>query len=146
MVIILSIAVQLVDIHKKNTILEALQNEIGRLQPQVKMAQQKKQFVEFFDRKLENDRFIPDLIEELSLLTPEEISFRTLSLDKERHVTIQGYAQSHAGINDFQESLIRSKRFHDVDLKFATNRKIANKSVMDFKMALQLSDGEEDAL
>ena len=53
---------------------------------------------------------------------------------------VQGYARAHAGINDFQARLIRSKRFHDVDLRFATKRKIANMPVMDFKIVLQLSE------
>jgi len=79
-------------------------------------------------------------------VTPEEISFRALSLDKQGHLVIQGYARSHAGINDFQEELIRSDKFQDVDLRFATKRKIANVPVIDFKIAFQLGESKERAL
>ena len=138
--VILSGSGQLVDIHKKRVYLESLKSEIDRLQPQLKEARRKMQLVEFFDQKLKNYSFIPNLIDELIHLTPEEISFKTVSLDQQRNLMMQGYAQTHAGINDFQTRLIQSNRFHDVDLKFATKRKIANMPVMDFKIVSQLSE------
>ncbi|MCK4881625.1 MAG: PilN domain-containing protein, partial [Candidatus Omnitrophica bacterium] len=139
----LGISGQLVDIYKKGKVLGTLKGEIARLQPQLEEAGRKQRAVAFFDQKLSNYSFIPDLIDELTRLTPEEISFRTLSLDEERGLVIQGYAETHAGINDFQARLIRSERFHDVDLKFATKRKIANMPVMDFKIVSRLNGEEE---
>jgi len=142
----LGISGQLIGTHKKGAQLKSLENEIGRLQPQLKEARRKAQFVESFDRKLGQYSFIPDVIDGLNRLTPEEISFRTLSLDNQRRLIIQGYAKTNAGINDFQARLIQSTRFHNVDLKFVTKRKIANMSVMDFKIAFQLNDDNEGAL
>jgi hypothetical protein len=57
---------------------------------------------------------------------------------------VQGYSQTQAGINDFQSKLIQSSQFHDVNLLFATNRKIGNMSVMDFKIAMQLHDDQKE--
>ena len=142
-VAILSVSSWFIDIHKKGTRLELLRSEIVRLQPQLKDAGQKTKFVKFFDKKLAQHSFIPDLLEELNHLTPKDISFSTLSLDREKRLIIHGYVQEYTGINDFQTRLIQSSRFYDVDLKFATKRKIANRTVMDFKIALQLSPDTE---
>ena len=142
----LGISGQLVDIYKKGRSLETLKGEIARLQPRLEEARRKQRSIAFFDQKFGNYSFIPDLIDELTRLTPEEISFRTLSLNEERGLTIQGYAETHAGINDFQARLIRSERFHDVDLKFATKRKIAKMSVMDFKIVSRLNGYQEGGL
>jgi len=67
-------------------------------------------------------------------------------MDKNKRLTIQGYAESHALINDFQVRLIQSAQFHDVDLKFATKRKIANMPVIDFEIVSQLAYEKEGAL
>ncbi|MCK5013309.1 MAG: PilN domain-containing protein [Candidatus Omnitrophica bacterium] len=139
MVATLSLSSQFIDIHKKRVYSESLKRETDRLKPQLKEARRKIQFVEFFDRKLKNYSFIPDLIDELNRLTPEEISLRMLALDQQRNLMIQGYARTHSGVNDFQTRLIQSSRFHDVDLRFATKREIANMPVMDFKIVSQLN-------
>jgi len=69
------------------------------------------------------------VIDQLNRLTPEGIAFRTLSLERDGNLIIQGYA-----------------KFHNVDLKFATKRRVVNMSVMDFKIASQLGGNEESPL
>ncbi len=144
MAAILGATVQLVHVEKRKTRLELLKNEVERLQAQAEKSREKIQFVEFFDQKLARVRFIPDLINEFNHLTPEGVSFRALSLDENGELMIQGYARMHAGMNDLQARLIQSSLFHDVDLKFATKRKIAGISVMDFKIVLQLYNEREE--
>ena len=141
----MSVAGHLMNIQKRKTHLELLKNDIERLQPRLEKSRKKIQFVEYFDQKLAQYKFIPDLVDEFNRLTPEGVSFRALSLDKKGEITVQGYAWTNAGINELQACLIRSPLFHDVDLKFATSRKIADKSVMDFKIALQLDDNKREA-
>ena len=136
---------QLVNIQKRKAHLGSLANEAERLQDRLEESREKIQLVQFFDQKLAEYRFIPDLIDEFNRLTPDGISFRALSLDEKGELMIQGYARTHAGINELQTRLIRSSMFHGVDLKFATNRKIANRPVMDFKIALRLYNNKGEA-
>jgi len=140
--VILILSGQLVDIHKKQMTLQILTNDNANLKPQLQVARGKLHFVRSFDRKFKRSHFIPDVIDQLNRLTPEGISLRTLSLGKDGDLIISGYAKSNAGINDFQSRLIRSSGFHAIDLKFSTKRRIANMSIMDFKIASQLGDGE----
>lgn len=139
---VLSISGQLVDIHKKQMTLRILTNETIGLKPQLRAAGEKIQFVRSFDQRVKRFHFIPDVIDQLNRLTPEGISLQALSLSKDGHLIISGYAEANAGINDFQARLIQSPGFHDIDLKFATKRKIAGMSVMDFKIASRLGGGE----
>ncbi|MBN1869065.1 MAG: PilN domain-containing protein [Candidatus Omnitrophica bacterium] len=137
---------QVIDIHKKCAYLRSLKDEISRLQPGLEEIARKKQLAASFDRRMNNFRFIPELMDELNHLTPVEVTYRTLSLDQKRNVWIQGYAETHADITEFQARLIQSSCFSDVDLKFATKRTMANKPVMDFKIALQLGHNQGDGL
>jgi len=143
---VLSVCGQLIDIHKKRTVLKSLKNEIENLNPQLQVAREKMRFVRSFDQKLKKTNFIPDVIEQLSQLTPEGVSYRVLSLERDGDLIIQGYAKTNADINDLQARLIRSSGFHNVDLKFATKRRVANMSVMDFKIASQLGNSEGGSL
>ena len=100
-------------------------------------------FVARFDRKFQDNRFVPALLEELRILAPAGLAFRTFTLDSGGRVTIEGHAGDHAGVNQMQSGLVRSPRFQDVVLKSATNRLIANRNVTDFKMTAQWSGARE---
>ena len=103
-----------------------------------KETKKKKQFVETFYQELKRRIIIVDLIHELNKLTPNDISFRSLLLDDNGSFTIQGYAQTSTGVNDFQSRLVRSAIFNEVNLQFATKRKIFNMEVTDFKIISKL--------
>ena len=84
-----------------------------------------------------------DLINELTSIVPEEISFRSLYLDESGGFTIHGYAQSSSSVNDFQVNLVKSSFFQDVNRQFSTKRRIFNMDVTDFKITSTLNIGEK---
>ena len=138
---ILVISAQLIDIHQKDIYLKFLNKETKMFRPRLEDLDRKKSIVSFFDRKFQEYYFIPELMNELSGLTPDDVTFRKVSLDQKKNLIIQGYAKTHAGINDFQARLIRCTRFSDVKMEFATERTIAHKPVVDFKIISQLNSG-----
>lgn len=142
-VMILFASSKLAGLTKKKTQLKMLITQAYHRQTHLDEARQKIQLVESFDRKLSRYYFIPELINEFSHLTPDGISFRRLSLNKEGASLLHGQARTHAGINDFQSRLIQSEKFHNIDLQFATNRKIANQSVLDFKISMQIYENKK---
>ncbi|MCB9747411.1 MAG: pilus assembly protein PilM [Candidatus Omnitrophica bacterium] len=123
---------------QKEKYLKQLENEIQSIKPQIEEEKKKKQFVEIFYQELKRRIIIVDLIHELNKLTPNDISFRSLLLDDNGSFTIQGYAQTSTGVNDFQSRLVRSAIFNEVNLQFATKRKIFNMEVTDFKIISKL--------
>ncbi len=137
---------QVIEISKSKKQLELLTGKADRLHKEAKQAKERIQLVEALDNEIAQYRFIPDLFDALHSLVPEEVSFRLVSLDKEGGLIVQGYARTHAQINDFQTRLIRSPQFHDVNLHFATGRQIARKPVMDFKIAMKMHRNEGGVL
>jgi len=134
----LTVLIRSMPVYNKEQYVQRLEQRIKQMESRLKEADQKIEFVKTFNKKIEAYYFIPDLVYDLAVLTPETISFRSISLDKAGDVLMQGYAQSHAEIYDFQGALIQSPHFQAVDLKFATKKEIANTAVVDFKMASQL--------
>ena len=130
----------------KGVTLEMLKSKGVLMQPRLKEVYRKKQCIEAMEQELKNFTFVPDLAETLTRLTPQNIIFNSLILDKQKHLTIQGHAKIHADINELQTRLIATKDFYDVDLKFVTKRKIANMPVMDFKIVSRLNLGDRNAL
>jgi len=140
---VLSTSIPLVGIQRSKARLQALKAQSNDLQGQLRNAKEKIRIVGSFDRELAQYRFVPDLIDEFSRLVPEGIFFRRLSLSREGNMTVYGYADTHARVNDLQAQLIRSSRFYNVDLQFVANRKVIGKPLMDFKIAMQLQDEKE---
>ena len=140
----ISVGGEVVDIHAQSESLKALEKKSRELKILATEADEKINFVTQFDRKSQEYRFIPALLEELRLLAPDTISFRTLTLDGSGKLSIEGYAEDHAAVNQMQSGLVRSPSFQNVDLKSATNRIIANRNVTDFRMTAQWSSAQED--
>jgi Tfp pilus assembly PilM family ATPase len=129
-----------VDVYKKEKFLSQLKTQRELTRPQLTEALKKIRFIQFFDQKFQDGIFIPDLVRELAQVTPDNISFRAVSLDKQGQLIVEGSAQTHADINDFQTGMIQSSYFQDVDLMFATKRRVANMEMVDFKIASRLGD------
>lgn len=140
---VLSVGGEVIDIHARSKSLKALEMESRALKILAADAREKIGFVGRFDRKFHDNRFVPTLLEELRILAPTGIVFRTIVLDNNGRITFEGYADDHAQVNQMQSGLVRSPRFRNVDLKSATNRIIANRNVTDFKMTAQWSSTQE---
>ena len=132
------------ELYQKNEYLKKLKNKINAMAPDVKTAINKKAIVEVLDEEFNNRVFVPDLIDELYTLTPDEISYRSLYLTGGNAFTIQGYAQTGGSVNDLRAKLVKSSLFRDVDLKFATKRRFHKVEITDFKIIAVLNDKEQD--
>ncbi len=117
---------------------QVLEQKIQNQKPELAQAKKTMEFMNLFEEKLQGRVFVADLIEELYLLVPSDIAFRSLQMDERGFFTIQGYAQTAGSVNNFQENLLKSVMFKEVSLQFATKRKIFNMEVTDFKITAQL--------
>ena len=84
-----------------------------------------------------------DVIHELLRLMPQDLSLRSIYLDEQRRLSVQGYAQAATSVNNFQAGLVKSAAFAEVNLEYATKRKIFNMEVTDFKISFKLSGVKE---
>lgn len=139
---VLGAAILGAELYQKEAYLKELKNRVAQTKPRMQDALRQTQFVESFTGELKNRVIIAGLLDSLYDLTPPGISFRSLSLDEKRHFTIQGYGTTSRGVNDFQAALVRSPAFQEVNLRFATKRKIFNMDVTDFKIDTRLAAAE----
>jgi len=137
-VLVSTASIFLAELYWRTERLKEVELKIAPVKSKAEKAEKRTRFVEFLNKEFRHRIFIPDVIYELTNLMPEEISFRSLSLNEEGNFTIQGYARSSASVNDFQESLVRSSVFHEVNLHFATKQKRFNMEVTDFKITTRL--------
>ncbi len=128
---------------RKMKYLDEFEAKVKVSKAKVQKAKEKIEFINAFHDKLNQRVLMVDLLDELFKLTPSEISFRSLDIDNRGMFVMEGYAQTRTGVNDFQSRLVKSPRFHNVNLEFATKRKIFKTEVTDFKITAQLIQGTE---
>jgi len=84
-----------------------------------------------------------DIIYGLYEMTPKEVSFQLLFLDKEGNLTIQGIAETRSSVNDFHRSLTASPLFKDTSLQYAAQRRFFEGEITDFKITAAVKRPEE---
>ena len=125
-------------IHEKRILLEQVEMELEELSPKVEKAKERMEFIRSFKLELEKRIFIPDVLEDIVSLAPDSLSFRSLGIEDGRDIIIQGYAEESSAVSEFQSQLVKSPAFEEVNLQFATKRKVFRHEVTDFKITLNL--------
>lgn len=125
-------------LYQKIQMVNNLKDQLAATKPKVSELRRKEEFVGVFRKRLEERILIPELMATLASMTPAEISYRSLELNDRGVLSIQGYAQTGTSVNNFQSTLVRSPVFSEVNLEFATKRKIFNMEVTDFKITSKL--------
>lgn len=124
----------------QSKILINFENKIKAQESLVKEAEKENELVKLVKQEVEGRIIVSDIFLEINRFLTEEISIRSVNLDEKGSLSIQGYAQNSAGVNSFQAALVKSPFFKELNLEFATKRKIFNVDVVDFKIVAQLKD------
>jgi Tfp pilus assembly PilM family ATPase len=122
----------------KKSYLTILQEQNSQQQESLLKARQQMGSVDFFKQELKDRVLVADLVEEVLRLIPSDVSLRALQFDSSGAFSIQGYAQEGPGVNMLQEGMARSAFFKEVNLQFATKRRIFDRDVTDFKITASL--------
>ncbi len=126
--------------YRQMKVLKKLESEIKAQEPALKVANQKIELVKVLKETIDDRIIVSEVFAEINRLLTDDISLRGINLDSRGSLTIQGYAQSSAGVNAFQAALVNSPVFKELNLEFATKRKIFNVDVVDFKIVAQLKE------
>jgi hypothetical protein len=143
LILAIGLAMGVSRIYKKMMYLRDLEARSARIGPGVKAAKQKIRLVKFFEEELNKRPVLSGVIYELIHLMPEDVSLRSIYLDGFGRVSVQGYAQAGTSVNNFQAGLVKSPVFKEVNLEYATKRKIFNMEVTDFKISFKSSNVKE---
>ena len=126
------------DIYFKQSELNQLQSLSSSVEPMIDRGREYTDRFQALSRFRQNEVNVLECIDGLFVLTPEEVSYRSFYLDEERRIVIQGYSKSSLAVNTLQESLVRSDLFENVNLEFATKRRMYSQEVIDFKIVMKL--------
>lgn len=132
-----------VDIVRDMTYLRELDYQLEGLKPEVQAVKEQMQLISVAREEKQKRVFIPDIVRELYILTPQDISFQSVQVNQNGMLTIQGFDKSGVAVNQLQKGLMDSEFFSDVTLQYATKRKRFNQEYTDFRINCQLSPGED---
>lgn len=95
---------------------------------------------------ISGERFLAaELFKTLYEVSPEGLSFRSVSLENDGTLVIQGEAGSGGSVNELQQQLLSAKGLTDVSLEYVAQRRRYDGEYTEFKITCRLSGGEERA-
>lgn len=125
-------------VHRQKKYYENLKAQRQELKPRVDNILQKQGYLEAIEQHLDLRPLMVDVIYELYQVTPDDVSFRLIHITSAGVVTLQGIAQSLSNVNSFQGQLVHSKTFQDVNLQYATQRRVFQGEITDFRIIAQI--------
>ena len=133
-------------LHFGREYLKTIEQRINETEARVGQAKQQVERLRSLDQIQGGRILFNDVLRELYRLTPPDISFHSLNLDGKGNFEIQGYAQTGAAVNQFQNKLVASRLFSNVTLLYATKRVRFREEYTEFKIVCQLDveDGAYD--
>lgn len=84
-----------------------------------------------------------DIVYSLYDMTPREVSFQLLNVDRNDVLTVQGIAETRASVNDFYRNLVANPFLKDVNLQYAAQRKFFEGEITDFKITANIKRTKE---
>jgi len=138
LIIIFGGGILLARVQEQKSEFDSLEQKIASLKPRIERIKLKKEHIDAIEKYLDAKPLAVDIIYELYNLTPEDASFRLIYIDPQDNVTFQGIAEKLSSVNGFQSRLVNSSLFTNVNLQYATQRKIFQGEITDFKITAQI--------
>lgn len=108
------------------------------LEPRVVAIEKKKERIEVIENYLNIGPLAVDALNELYRLTPEDIFFRLVQINQQQQITLQGVADQLSNVNAFQNQLVNSSMFKEVNLQYATQRRAFEGEITDFTITARI--------
>lgn len=143
----LTVSLRVMDLYQRESRVGRAKDLLARNRAVALMAEARIRFINDVVIKTNERYLILDVIRELYVLMPEGVFLRSLSLDPEGVLTLEGSGDSGTEVNALHKRLMGSALFADVTLQHVTRRKRYTQEHMDFKMTCALAqhgDGRHD--
>ena len=125
--------------YKEQMYLGTLKASASSMRARAQEIKRKTEQLKEIERLSSSSGSMVDLIHGLYAMTPKEISFQLLSVDREQRLTIQGIAETRTSVNDLHRNLINSPMFKDASLQYAAQRRFFEGEITDFKITATIS-------
>jgi type II secretory pathway component PulL len=126
--------------YKDQVYLNDLKAQASKMRSRVEDVKRQAEQLKEIERRINPRVSTVDLIYSLYAMTPKEISFQLLSIDKEGNLIIQGIAETRTSVNDFHRNLTKNLMFKDASLQYAAQRRFFEGEITDFKITAAVSN------
>ncbi len=121
-------------IYKKELYLKRLETVLKEENPKAKEVESAMKKLTLIKQRLNPSGSSIDVIYELYNLIPAGVSLSIFSFDEQQLITLQGVAVNMSDVFNFQGILEKSPYFKNVEVKYASKRKVRNAEVTDFRI------------
>ena len=137
-ILVLSFSLLFYKIHEKKKFLGRLSAKVAQVQVRTKKLDSLFKKTEAAERHNKRGRFIIEILNQPYNLVPRDIQISTLEYDGEKKVSYKGISSDMSNILSFTKALEKSKYFSDVEVKYATKKKVKGAEVTDFNIQCRI--------
>jgi len=84
--------------------------------------------------RLETRAYAINCLYQINKLMPAEIVLKTLTFEADDKITLRGQAQAMSDVYKFNSTLEKSGYFKDIQIKFQTRKRIAERDISEFEI------------
>lgn len=124
-----------VKIYKKQAYLKKLEQILKEDSPKAKNVETSLKKLELLKERLNPRGSTIEVIYELYNLIPDTISLSVFSFEEGKLITLQGTSSNMSDVFNFQSILEKSPYFKNVEVKYASKRKLRQAEITDFRIS-----------
>jgi len=126
-------------IHKKEQYIKSLEASLKQTNPEAKNIAQTIKKLELIKQRLSPKVSSIDILYELYNILPENMAISVFGLDDQGNLSLQGVALAMSDVYNFQDLLIKSVYFGNVEVKYASTRRTRKGELVDFRITSKIT-------
>ena len=139
LVFVLISTIFLKKMYERERYLDYLNSRIQKTTPLATQVKTMKEGIQIIRDQLNEEGSSLDILYELYRILPKEISLTVFNFDKDRLVTLKGTSSAMSNVFKLITILEKSTYFENVEIKYATRRKVRGKEITDFLIHCSLT-------
>lgn len=124
--------------YNKKKIIDILDSQIEKINPVAKEIQDIKNKIAIINAQLDNENSCIEILREIHRITPSDIYLNTFLFEETNEVTLKGTSPTMSLVFSFVPILNKSSFFENVQVRYATQRKMRSGELTDFEIICKL--------
>lgn len=138
LLLVLSLGILATRIYKTELYLKKLEATLKETSPKTKEIETTLKKLALVKERLSPQGSSIDMISELYNIIPEGVSLSIFSLEEGKFITLQGLSLAMSDVFNFQSILEKSPYFKNVEVKYASKRRVRQIEVTDFRITCSI--------
>jgi len=138
LVIVSILSIVFVKLHKKEQYIKILEVSLKQTNPEAEDISQMIRKLDILGQRVNPKVSSIDILYELYNLMPKNMSLSALNLDEQGNLSLQGAALVMSDVFNFQSLLNKSEYFSNVEVKYASKKRMRKGELTDFRIDCQI--------